>query len=50
MGDSIASSAFVRMGDVLVNSMEETIMNGTDCLTASLWITGLNGTDTFRQL
>ena len=56
VGDSVALRADVLMGDVLVNyvnmanGIEETNMNKIDCLTVSLWITGLNGTDTFRQL
>ena len=48
MGDSIASSADVPIGDVLVNYIKATKLNETDCLNVSLWITGINGTDAFR--
>ena len=48
VGDSIALRADALVGDVLVNKIEESTDN--DCLTVSLWITGLNGTDTIRQL
>lgn len=50
VGDSVASSAAVPLGDVLVNYINKTTINGHDCLTVSLWITGIDGTYTFRQL
>ena len=48
MGHSIALSAGVPLGDVLVNDVQEEKINGNDCLTASLWITGQNGAWNYR--
>ena len=43
MGHFLSLSAGVPLGDVLVNDVQAVNINGSDCLTASLWITGQNG-------
>ena len=35
--------AGVPLGDVLVNDVTAVNISGSDCLTASLWITGVDG-------
>ena len=35
--------AGVPLGDVLVNDVKAVNISGSDCLTASLWITGVDG-------
>ena len=35
--------AGVPLGDVLVNDVIAVNISGSDCLTASLWITGVDG-------
>ena len=43
MGHFLSSLANVSNGDVLVNDVKGETISGHDCLTASLWITGING-------
>ena len=43
MGHFLSSLANVSSGDVLVNDVKGETISGHDCLTASLWITGING-------
>ena len=43
MGHYLSLSAGVPLGDVLVNDVQAVNINGSDCLTASLWITGVDG-------
>ena len=43
LGHSISRAAEVPLGNVLVNNVEAVNISGSDCLTASLWITGVNG-------
>ena len=43
MGHFLSTLAGVPLGDVLVNDVQAVNMSGSDCLTASLWITGVNG-------
>ena len=43
MGHYLSLSAGVPLGDVLVNDVQAVNISGSDCLTASLWITGVDG-------
>ena len=43
LGHFLSLSAGVPLGDVLVNDVQAVNINGSDCLTALLWITGQNG-------
>ena len=44
MGHFLSTLAGVPLGDVLVNDIQAVNISGHDCLTASLWITGVDGT------
>ena len=44
MVQDLSTSAGVPLADILVYDVQATSINGHDCLTASLWITGENGT------
>ena len=44
MGYNISLAAKVPLGDVLVINVTDEEIGGHACLTASLWITGVNGT------
>ena len=44
MGYNISLAAKVPLGDVLVINVTEEEIGGYPCLTALLWITGVNGT------
>ena len=48
MGHSLSSLAGVPLGDVLVNDVQAVNISGKECLTASLWITGVNGACNYR--
>ena len=48
MGHSISRAAGVPLGDVLVNGVQAVNISGSNCLTASLWITGVNGACNYR--
>ena len=48
MGHFLSLSAGVPLGNVLVNDVQAVNISGSDCLTASLWITGVNGTCHYR--
>ena len=50
MGHSLSSLAEVPEGDVLVNDVQAVNISGSDCLTASLWITGLNGVCNYMKV
>ena len=43
MGHFLATVAAVPLGDVLVNDVQATNIIGSDCLTASIWVTGVDG-------
>ena len=44
MGYNLSLAADVPLGDVLLIKVTKEKINSHDCLTASLWITGVNGT------
>ena len=44
MGHFLSTVAEVTLGDVLVNDVQAANISGSDCLTASIWVTGVNGT------
>lgn len=44
LGYSLSLAAEVSHGSVLVRDIKPQKINGTNCLTVSLWITGFNGT------
>ena len=48
MGHFLSSLAGVPLGDVLVNDVQTVKISGSDCLTASLWITGVDGACNYR--
>ena len=43
MGNFLSTVAGVPLGDVLVKDVQAVNISGSDCLTASLWITGVDG-------
>ena len=43
MGHFLSTLAGVPLGDVLVSDVQAVNISGHDCLTASLWITGVDG-------
>ena len=43
MGHFLSTLAGVPLGDVLVSDVRAVNISGSDCLTASLWITGVDG-------
>ena len=43
MGHFLSTIAGVPLGDVLVNDVRVMNISGHDCLTASLWVTGVDG-------
>lgn len=43
VGRVLSTLAGVPLGDVLVYNVQVMNINGSDCLTASIWITGVNG-------
>ena len=43
MGHFLSTLAGVPLGDVLVNNIQAVNISGNDCLTVSLWITGVDG-------
>ena len=43
MGHFLSTLAGVPLGDVLVNNIQAVNISGNDCLTAILWITGVDG-------
>ena len=43
LGHFLSTLAGVPLGDVLVNDVRAVNISGQDCLTASLWITGVDG-------
>ena len=43
MGHFLSTLAGVPLGNVLVNDVQATNINGSDCLTASIWVTGVDG-------
>ena len=43
MGHLLSTLAEVPLGDVLVNDVQAVNISENDCLTASLWITGVDG-------
>ena len=43
MGHFLASLAWVPLGDVLVNDVQAVNISGSDCLTASIRVTGVDG-------
>ena len=45
----LSTLAGVPLGDVLVNDVQAVNISGSDCLTASLWITGVDGVFTCRE-
>ena len=44
MGHFLARLARVPLGDVLVNDVQAVNISGSDCLTASIRVTGVDGT------
>lgn len=44
MGYNLSLAADVLLGDVVVIKVTKEEISGHKCLTASLWITGVNGT------
>ena len=47
MGYNLSLAADVPLGDVLLIKVTKEVINSHDCLTASLWITGVNGTGNY---
>ena len=43
VGHALSTLAGVPLGDVLVYNVQVMNISGSDCLTASIWITGVNG-------
>ena len=43
MGYFLSTLAGVPLGDVLVNDVKAVNISGSDCLTASIWVTGVDG-------
>ena len=43
MGHFLSTLAGVPLGDVLVNDVRVVNISGHDCLSVSLWITGVDG-------
>ena len=43
MGYYLSSVAGVPLGDVLVNDVQQENISGSDCLTASIRVTGMDG-------
>ena len=47
MGHFLSTMAGVPLGDVLVSDVQAVNIGGHYCLTASLWVTGVDGTYQF---
>lgn len=43
MGYYLSTVAGVPLGDVLVNDVQKENISGSDCLTASIMVTGMDG-------
>ena len=43
MGHFLSTLAEVPLGDVIVNDVKAVNISGNDCLTATIWVTGVDG-------